>query len=1677
MISANAGTNDVSVFLGMGNGNFQTQVRFAVGSNPISLALGDVNGDGNLDVVTANQSSDDVSVLLGLGDGNFSIQGRFPIWDSPNSVALKDINGDGLLDIISANQRCIALLLNMGGGCFLPQTRFAASSQTTSVAVEDIDQDGFQDIALSTMSTNTLSVLLQSTLNVNKVLHTPKGYVVGPIDKIEFHFPTLMDTSSFSPQDDLVSFTGPQGSIAVEDYTWLDGRRLEVGFSPQYAVGPYQMVIGPYILNGEGVAMDSDQDGIPGELPDDQYVAGFIINAPRIYSHLPIGETIGPVQSLFLNFDHPMDQGSFSLEDILSFTGPNGGVVPTGDTWITPQVLEVIFEPQTSAGLYRIVIGPQVLDTAGNPLDQDFDFVPGEESDDQYIATFTIMGPRVISSSFSIVRTFPFESIELDFNHPMDQSSFSPAEDIESLNGPEGPIEIKGYRWVDSDTLELTFDPQWATGIYRLAIGPQILDVAGNPMDQDDDHVVGEEPDDRFRSDVLLAWSGTLQQDTTWTSEHGVIIVDGLITIPAGVTLNIEPGTIIKFTEAGGSGFTVEGTLEVNGTHTDPVVFTSFQDDTAGGDTNGDGMASIPGPGDWIGLTFSSDSAIGDLKNVRIRYADKAVEGTAGGAHVELRNSVLEKGRYGVYVYTPYVEIEGRNCLIVDNIYTGIFVRADSREVFRNCTIVGNGFQGVGWDSAGIHLGGANLTLENTIVAFNRNGLDHSGDPPSLTIHNCDFYNPDGQEIIWNGDPGMPQLNQNGNVTSDPLFVDRSAGNYELAAGSPAVDSGCGIRAPDKDILDRPRYDDKGMPNRGTGLPSYVDMGAFERQEDTLSSDLAIVYISDPTPEVVSSGESFTFGWTVVNIGLLDAVGSWKDVVYLSSDPYLSNDDDVLEQKIHEGPLTPGESYTEVLTATVPELAGPYYVIVRANAERTLNEPLESNNVMTADRVLAIDMPVLTLDNPVTGTLHNRQWTYYRFDADPGNTVVLNLESSAQSGSTGLYVRYGLPPTLNKYDLSAASPNSLDQQLRILSPFEGTYYVGLYGTYVPTGSMAYTISAALTHLDIRALSPNTVGNGGCATIKIEGDNFTPEAQVQLVSPEGKMIDGQEYYQDSATLFATFDLAAAKALPGLYDVIVINTGTASVIEPDAVMVGSGGIPQFQASITMPGVTRPGRVIEVRIDYSNPGIIDVPSPILTLDSGVADCEWQLPGRNTWIRGPDFDLMGISSDGPVTVLRPHQTETLIVSLKVPFRPDPITVSLLSVGAVSTDGSNNPINWIEFENDVRPEGLDPSIWDPVFARLKSQIGSTWGDYAEVLRQDANRWFAAGRRTPCVRELFGMEMDEAYGRPTGILAGHVEDSESGLPLANAVIIALGSGFETLSKGTTNEQGAFFLYGVKPGEVTISVSRQLVQSGGTLQMPEEGDLVGQEITVFEAGHVSGRVLSEDKNLLIPGGIITIYGTTSGFSITTMADENGRYEFSELPADIYNLECTARGYSPFTGGKVVVTLGTTVMANIHMLPGGKISGAIIDLSQISPINDARVLVQGQDTLYQAEFHTNVQGEYIFSGLPADRYVIEVSHPGYATEVSSEITITPGSTIQGMNIGLQVGASIQGHLYNKTTGQPIVTDDSVVMVFSAETVIGFDTVDEQGGYSIDGMRAGDIHSGCGFRGGCTDMDCQR
>ena len=144
---------------------------------------------------------------------------------------------------------------------------------------------------------------------------------------------------------------------------------------------------------------------------------------------------------------------------------------------------------------------------------------------------------------------------------------------------------------------------------------------------------------------AIMHVSGVLNADTTWAP--GIcglsVVLDGDVTVPAGTRLIVAAGTVVK--ARGGqtaSGFAssysvaVFGTLDVQGTESRPVVFTSWNDDSVGGDIEGDGSGVAPTGGDWAGI-WVQDAGSVSASYASLRYATSGIFGVTTGT-VDIRH-------------------------------------------------------------------------------------------------------------------------------------------------------------------------------------------------------------------------------------------------------------------------------------------------------------------------------------------------------------------------------------------------------------------------------------------------------------------------------------------------------------------------------------------------------------------------------------------------------------------------------------------------------------------------------------------------------------------------------------------------------------------------------------------------------------------------------------------------------------------------------------------------------------------------------------------------------------------------------------------------------------------------------------------------------------------------------
>jgi hypothetical protein len=177
---AHEDADKISVLLGAAGGTFTGPTDFPLFShaNPLTVVIGNFNGDADPDLAVANEGSSgstpptpgNVSILLGAAGGTFTGPTNFPAGEKPQSVAVADYNGDADPDLAVANEGdptptppipgSVSILLGAAGSSFTAPTNYSAGDTPRAVTTADFNGDGDPDLAVTNEGSSDTSVLL-----------------------------------------------------------------------------------------------------------------------------------------------------------------------------------------------------------------------------------------------------------------------------------------------------------------------------------------------------------------------------------------------------------------------------------------------------------------------------------------------------------------------------------------------------------------------------------------------------------------------------------------------------------------------------------------------------------------------------------------------------------------------------------------------------------------------------------------------------------------------------------------------------------------------------------------------------------------------------------------------------------------------------------------------------------------------------------------------------------------------------------------------------------------------------------------------------------------------------------------------------------------------------------------------------------------------------------------------------------------------------------------------------------------------------------------------------------------------------------------------------------------------------------------------------------------------------
>ena len=259
---ANEKDNNVSILLGDGKGNF-TEAKgspFPCGNFPNDIAIADLNKDGDLDLAFANHEAKYVTVLLGNGHGQFfaapNSPFHVPVKPHTHGIAIGDFNGDGNLDLVTDSWGTdqLVILYGDGKGNFKVGTFFSVGKHPYQrIRVADLNKDHKPDIVTTNLDGNNCTILLshgrghftQPAGSPFAAGNVPFGVAIGDINADGNLDLAVINSPSVSEKTGTDGLTILLGN-GTGEFSTMKGSPFKTG------QGPTRVAIGD--LNNDGIA-------------------------------------------------------------------------------------------------------------------------------------------------------------------------------------------------------------------------------------------------------------------------------------------------------------------------------------------------------------------------------------------------------------------------------------------------------------------------------------------------------------------------------------------------------------------------------------------------------------------------------------------------------------------------------------------------------------------------------------------------------------------------------------------------------------------------------------------------------------------------------------------------------------------------------------------------------------------------------------------------------------------------------------------------------------------------------------------------------------------------------------------------------------------------------------------------------------------------------------------------------------------------------------------------------------------------------------------------------------------------------------------------------------------------------------------------------------------------------
>jgi hypothetical protein len=378
-----------------------------------------------------------------------------------------------------------------------------------------------------------------------------------------------------------------------------------------------------------------------------------------------------------------------------------------------------------------------------------------------------------------------------------------------------------------------------------------------------------------------------------------------------------------------------------------------------------------------------------------------------------------------------------------------------------------------------------------------------------------------------------------------------------------------------------------------------------------------LVYLPPPADLVVRDvtvpltaipGEPVTVEWTLANEGTNAVSGQVYNAVYVSADTSWEVTDPLLTVQSMYVSLPAGgaqrfaqrvsleQAYRADavgnITATLPGVPpGAYYGVVRTNVRNTLRELTTANNVGVSALPAQVEVALLTIGVPASGTLTTGQSRYYRVETPADQDLTVSLTSDVADATNELYASYGTTPTASSYGYAGPPEFTSHPSLLIAGTQAEAYYVLVTARGLPPGvtSETFTVRADALPFSLTSVTPARGGRAGRVTTTVSGAGLRTWTRLTLVSGSDTVaVPVSVSWVNSMELQARWRLDSAPA--GTYDLVAM-TGDSVATLPASFTVEEATALEVVTTAVKPDVIRRTGTTAFTFRYRNAGNRDV------------------------------------------------------------------------------------------------------------------------------------------------------------------------------------------------------------------------------------------------------------------------------------------------------------------------------------------------------------------------------------------------------------------------------------------------------------------------------------------------------